>query len=98
MKILILLCLVLSLMLFAPGFGNEAEQAEELDESLLQAAANGDIAQVKSLLSKGADIIVTSRGRQTALHNAAYGGHTDVVKLLIARGADVNAQDRLQTT
>ncbi len=56
MKLLRLLCLVLPLTLIAAGFTSEPEKVNELNKSLLQAAAKGDIAQVKSLLSKGADV------------------------------------------
>ena len=67
-------------------------------KSLHQAAADGDIDQVKSNLSQGADINGKDRGGRTALHRAAYESRTDVVRLLIDRGADVNAKDGNQRT
>ena len=30
----------------------------------------------------------------TALHNAANGGHLEIVRLLLERGANIEAQDR----
>jgi ankyrin repeat protein len=75
-----------------------AEREDKPAKSLYQAAAEGDIEQVKSNLSQGADINGKDRGGRTALHRAAYEGRTDVVRLLIDRGADVNAKDGNQRT
>lgn len=35
---------------------------------------------------------------ETALHDAAYGGHSEVVSLMLQRGADVSTQDRIGST
>src|SRR6266566_3754607 len=69
-----------------PGSGSS------LSGQLLAAAQEGDTADVKSLLAKGADI--NSRGPygNTPLMAAALTGHTDTLRLLLARGADVNAR------
>ncbi|MCK4294857.1 MAG: ankyrin repeat domain-containing protein, partial [Planctomycetes bacterium] len=63
-------------------------------KALHQAAADGDIEQVKLLISKGADVNAKDMQGRTPLHGAAFRGHKDVVGLLLAKGADVNAQDR----
>jgi acetoin utilization deacetylase AcuC-like enzyme len=65
MKVLKLLCLVVPLTLIIAGFKSEPERVNELDESLLQAAAEGDIAQVKSLLARGADVNFKDESDQT---------------------------------
>jgi beta-lactamase regulating signal transducer with metallopeptidase domain len=59
-------------------------------ESLHQAAAYGDIEQVKSLVSKGADLSVKDEDGNTALHHAVINGHKEIVRFLHAKDADVN--------
>ncbi|HUU16925.1 MAG TPA: ankyrin repeat domain-containing protein [Sedimentisphaerales bacterium] len=61
--------------------------------SLHEAAAKGDIDQVKSLISKGADVNSKESMGMTPLHYAALYGHKDMVEFLITKGADVNAKD-----
>jgi len=65
-------------------------QSKAANLSLHEAAADGDIEQVKSLLSKGADVN-EKRGLGTPLHYASEKGRTEVAKLLISQGAYVNA-------
>jgi len=60
-------------------------------QPLHRAAADGDIEQVKLLLSKGADVNEKDPGGKTALHCASEKGHAEVAKLLISQGAYVNA-------
>jgi len=60
-------------------------------KSLHQAARNGDIGQVKLLISSGANVNEKVDGL-TPLHPAAERGHKDVVELLIDSGAEVNAK------
>ena len=68
--------------------------------ALVDAAAKGDLLQVRRLLDAGAP--VESRGdtaysrHATAVLAATQGQHLAVVRLLIAHGANVNAQDDLQ--
>ena len=80
----------------------ESEKAPKIDEkpskSFYQAAADGDIEQVKLNLSQGAEINSTDNRNRTALHLAAQGGHSDVIKLLIERGADINVKGKAQRT
>jgi len=71
-----------------------SEQKPEPAKSLHQAAADGEIEQVKSLISKGADINAKDKLGKTALHYAAEKGHAEVAKLLISHRAYVNAMDR----
>jgi len=58
---------------------------------LIEAAFNGDIASVKTLLAKNnIDINFQGRHEKTALYEASKNGHTDVVKELLEAGADAN--------
>ncbi|MHC4873425.1 MAG: ankyrin repeat domain-containing protein [Planctomycetota bacterium] len=61
--------------------------------SLQQAADNGDLETVKSLLSKRIDINAKDSKGNTALRCAAYSGHTEIVKLLLEKKADVSIKD-----
>ena len=63
----------------------------ELTESLHQAVAEGDIGQIKSLISKGANIHKNGLKGSGALHWAAKAGRKDVAELLIAMGADISS-------
>jgi ankyrin repeat protein/beta-lactamase regulating signal transducer with metallopeptidase domain len=64
-------------------------------KSLHQAAADGDIEQVKSLISKGADVNAKDEDGQVPLHLAARHGNKAVVELLLDRGAVVNVNKKL---
>lgn len=63
-------------------------------DSLIEAAKQGDLAGIASVLDSHPEII-NQRDAQgaTALHYAAFSGHRAVVQELVQRGADVNAKD-----
>jgi hypothetical protein len=71
----------------------------DLNEKLLDAVEEGDIAKVQELLKKGADPNARDHGPRerwwrygkTPLCLAVEHGHSEIVKLLIEHGADVNA-------
>jgi len=71
-----------------------AEQltAPEIDKDFLEAVKGGNFPEVKSLLSKGADVNARADDSSTALMVASAHGHRDVVGLLLKKGADVNAR------
>jgi ankyrin repeat protein/beta-lactamase regulating signal transducer with metallopeptidase domain len=77
-------------------------QSNAVDVSLHEAAAKGDIDQVKSLISKGANVNAKDYRLgmigMTPLHYASRGGHKDIVELLIAESADVNAKSQTGAT
>ncbi|WP_168464185.1 ankyrin repeat domain-containing protein [Wolbachia endosymbiont of Ctenocephalides felis wCfeT] len=68
--------------------------ASDLNAQLLKAAKEGIIGKVKKLIRKGAG--VNARDNKygwTALHWAAFNGHTEVVVFLLGKGADVHIQN-----
>ncbi|CAN0873213.1 Protein arginine N-methyltransferase 2 [Linum grandiflorum] len=60
-------------------------------ELLSQAATNGDLDKVKSLIDSGADVSCFDGDGLTPLMHAARLGHGDVVKALLQAGAPWNA-------
>jgi hypothetical protein len=85
--------LLLSLLVVLPLAVFAQAGKQELDDQLWEAARKGDVATVRALLDKGANVNARFRYGTTALFKAAERGHTEVVKLLIERGADVNVKD-----
>ena len=55
--------------------------------------AAGNLAEVKFLLSKGADPRVCDIFEETCLHYTAEGGHLDIVKALVEAGSDLQLLD-----
>ena len=92
MKPIKLFCLVLMLMATA------ASGEEKPTKSLHQAAADGDIGQVRLLISRGADVNAKETYGQTPLHCAAHKGHKNVAEFLLAKGAHVDARDNAGRT
>jgi cytohesin len=63
-------------------------------DALHDAARNGDLAKVKTLLATHPDLVNRKdTNGMTPLHCAALGGHKDIAELLLAKQADVNAKD-----
>ncbi|MEP6843863.1 MAG: ankyrin repeat domain-containing protein [Pseudolysinimonas sp.] len=63
--------------------------------SLLEAAANGERAQLEALVAAGADLNEIDRHGRSPIMVAALGRHYDVVQSLVDRGADFDLQDRV---
>ncbi len=72
-----------------------AELARGAETSLADAAMNGDLNAVRTLLSRKLDVNAPHGDGTTALHWAVYNGHADMVQMLLAGGADVKARTRL---
>jgi len=66
---------------------------DELGDQLLAATRKGDLATVKQLLDKGADVNTKTRYDSTPLFFACERGYLEVAKLLIERGANLNVKD-----
>ena len=61
--------------------------------SLHEAAAVGDLEQVKSLILKGAKVNSRERAMWTPLHRAVLKGNKEIVAFLLTKGADVEASN-----
>ena len=85
MTLLRILTLALVVISFSRG--------DDLTDDLLAAARKGDLAQVKGLLDKGANVNAKSPYGQTALFFACDRGYSEIARLLVDRGADVNVED-----
>ncbi len=88
MRIIPILLLVIAMWATA---GCEKKTDTSLD--LLEASSHGNLAEVQTLLDKGADINAKDKNGITALMLASSDGYRDIVKLLLARGADINAKN-----
>ena len=67
-------------------------------KTIHEAAAKGDLADVKRHLQKGADVNIKDDNDWTPLLYSAFNGKQDVVVFLISKGADVNARNILGLT
>lgn len=76
-----------------PGSVEMPDAVGELDRNLIRYAYAGDLAKVKALVDKGANVNVGDQNQRTPLIFAATNGHTPVVKFLITAGAIVDAKD-----
>lgn len=102
-----LFCPLLVLMFIAVGCEEKLTKSPEvtkpagppeLTKSLHQAVADGDIEQVKLLISKGAEVSAKDDYGQTPLHRAVLMGHRDVVEFLVANGASIDPKDNAGRT
>jgi putative CocE/NonD family hydrolase len=74
-----------------PAKENDRQQPQRPTYPLHQAATEGDIGQIKRLISEGADINLRDAEGETPLYRAITAGKTEVVQYLIEAGADINA-------
>jgi ankyrin repeat protein len=63
-------------------------------------AKRGNTEMVANMIEAGASYLINTKdyNGRTALHEAAYEGHTTTVEILIALGADVNSKDHKDNT
>ena len=60
---------------------------------LIEAASDGSLERVASILSLGANVNIRDKWGWSALSMAAYGGHETIAKLLLACGAETDVPD-----
>jgi ankyrin repeat protein len=70
-------------------------RANTMDEDLIAAAGNGELARISALLIKGANVNGRDAQDRTPVMAATYGRHASAVEALIRAGADVNQRDRM---
>jgi len=88
-KRLVISISVLLLFAFLALDNSVAQPGKSLD----QAVVDGDIDQVKSHLSAGADLNSKNRMGWTMLHTAIRNKRTEIITLLLDKGANVNVKD-----
>lgn len=63
-------------------------------EKLIDAVNRGSIEEVRAIIQADPGLIrQRDAGGATALHQAAFGGHSSIAQFLVQQGADVNATD-----
>jgi len=60
------------------------------DQRFLQAAQDGDLKEVRSLLAAGANVNARDENYMSAMTLASWRGHTEVVRTLLAADADID--------
>jgi beta-lactamase regulating signal transducer with metallopeptidase domain len=68
----------------------EVRRSAALDRALLEAAGDGDLETMSSLIASGANVNGAVPGDGSPLITAARGGRLDAVRALLDRGADPN--------
>ncbi|MDE0092005.1 MAG: ankyrin repeat domain-containing protein [Oligoflexia bacterium] len=81
-----------------PNTSAETSVKTQLNKDLIEAGKKGDIAAVKSLLAKGADVNAKDKDKSTVLMWASLIGHTEIVRWLIQEKANVNLVNRWGST
>ena len=68
------------------------KSSDNVSVAIFKASENGNLADIKKLVSKDIDINALDENGSTALQLASIDGHLDIVKYLVENGADVNFQ------
>ena len=74
------------------------DEPSEISETMMQAAAKGDVKKVRAQLATGERPSAGNPIGQTALHIAAIWNHAEVGEVLIEAGADINARNKYGAT
>jgi ankyrin repeat protein len=63
---------------------------------LFEAAKFGTVNEIKSLISKGANVNTQNKYGERPLHYAAIYNNLEVIDIIIKSGADVNAKMKME--
>jgi len=87
---------LLGLLLLAvvTGWSPAPDSLRTTTDPVVEAAMNGDVAMLRTLLEQGMDVNAREGDGTTALHWAALKGDAEVVGILLASGADLEAVTR----
>jgi ankyrin repeat protein len=83
-------------LFFWIGCSAFAQQANEAERDMVNAAERGEVVVVRQALQGGARINARDQRGRTALLAATQKNEIEVARLLIREGADVNAKDFIQ--
>jgi ankyrin repeat protein len=84
----------LCLLLLLTACGEQGPSPQEAKESLMQAAEQGDLNKLNSLLAERPEPNVRDGCQWSPLMKAALNGHLKVVERLLLLGAEVNLKDK----
>ena len=65
--------------------------------TLLDACADGDLAEVRKYVNVGGDLMAVDYDQRSALHIACSYGHLPVVLFLLENGVDANALEQTKS-
>jgi ankyrin repeat protein len=91
---LMIICVFMSFLVVV----TTGQTKDELNQSLLIAAENDNVATIKELIIKGADINVQDSSGSSALFISSLKGNKEIVNLLLDANADVNTALTFGTT
>lgn len=77
---------------------HRSETSTDLCFSLIWAASQGDLNEVKRIVSLGFDLNQGDYDKRTALHLAAAEGHLAIVEYIVNQGANLACKDRWNNT
>ena len=79
-----------------PAYSVPSDPAAE--ESLRQAALDGDRDRVASLIEAGTEVDAVDPDGHTALMFAAFNGHSEIILILLGEGAELDRRDLMGRT
>lgn len=91
-NIISLLLFFISLSVFGMQYSNVNQQLEYGYTPLILAAARGNLEEVQTLLTQGADVCAQDANKETALIKASFNGHTKIVELLLDYSAPMDTK------
>ncbi len=83
----------LACILSAPLAAQEATAVSPAQQELIEAAFNGQLDEVRRLVSAGTAVDFADSEKRTPFMLAAFNGHTPVLQFLLEEGAEVDAKD-----